>query len=233
MAVGCSDNGACFCCVDPGETPFLEPPPPMPNSPPPPRPVPSSPPPPPFPPPPPPPPPPFPPPAVSCPATCSADITSNDGSIVTVSGKCVQYSDNEPHDIQDATDTCDASGTVPVPGDRCGTECNSVCCIDSSSLCGGDQGANCPQGKTGPCQCLLTNVGVPNPCVSDGGLVHDPDPGEGPSGGGNGCQESKCNAYAAQYLKNYPQISASCCSYCPVRRRRSLRGTYGGHWADA
>ncbi len=160
-------------------------------------------------------------------------VSSNGGNSETITGNCVEYSDTGVHDIQDATDTCYNSVAVPVPGNRCGpTECNSVCCIDASALCGGTQAANCPQGRKGACQCLLTNAGVGNPCLADGGLVHDPDLGQSPSGGGNGCAESNCNAYAAQYLKDYPQISASCCSYCPARRR-SLRGNEYGYWADA
>ena len=161
----------------------------------------------------------------SCPATCEVVLSSNGANTETIPGRCIKYNDEGIHDIEDAADTCydaDIGGHHgdPVPGDLCGpAECNSVCCIDASDLCGGEQAANCSQGNKGACQCLLTNAGVGNPCVSDGGLVHEPDPGDGPNGGGNGCRESKCNSYAARYLKDYPEVSASCCSYCPTRRR--------------
>ena len=238
-AVGCSDGDACFCCVDMPESPIglPSPPPSVPSPrPPPPRPVSSPPPPKPSPPPPKPSPPPptYPPPApISCPATCQIVVETNGGNTETITGRCVKYSDDNIHDVDDAADTCydaDFGGNPgdPVPGeDLCGPkECNSVCCIDSSALCGGDQAAQCPQNQNGACNCLLTNAGTPNPCTTEGGLIHDPEPGKGPTGGGNGCQESKCNAYAAQYLRDYPGVSATCCSYCPTRRR-SLRSSGG------
>ena len=160
-------------------------------------------------------------------------LSSGSGSS-TVTGRCVKYEG----DIYDAADACyEAESGNPVPGDDLcgGPECSATCCIDSSDLCGGSQAANCPQGNSGACDCKLTYAGVANPCTTEGGLVVDPN--LPPSGGGNGCDESQCNSYAAQYLRAYPGLSATCCSFCPTtrrsdRRRRALQGHYGkGYYA--
>ena len=155
--------------------------------------------------------------------TCEVVLGGNGGTSTTLVGKCVPH--NPDADIYEDIEVCydaDIGGHHgdPVPGDFCGpASCAATCCIDASELCGGDNAANCPQNQSGGCSCLLTNSGVSQPCTTDGGLVAEPDP-PGPTGGGNGCAESSCNAYAAKYLKDYPGIGATCCSFCPTTRRR-------------
>jgi len=202
--VGCAETSSCFCCVS--------------------RPL----------PPPSPPPPAFPPPAPApevCPETCEVVLSGNGGNDVTFVGKCVPH--NPDADIYEDIETCydaDIGGHHgdPVPGNFCGPDsCQTTCCIDSSALCGGD-GANCPAGQSGECDCLLTHRSANNPCTGNPesnppypGLIHQPDPPDsGPTGGGSGCKESNCNAYAQKFLKDYPDVGASCCAFCPTTRRR-------------